>query len=1067
MPEALMQAKPLRLEVTHIIPGRIRIHVHGVLMPPDALLTSLNAVPHVREVKYDSFTHSLVILHDPGLTVDDLQHVCCDEVPAEVMTASFTTDKEQTSSANQEEQQPTVPCVIHTGVPGRIRLHLPLLQRQPAIAHHLSCQLKYRNGILTARANVVTGNLLVEFSPSKFTQAEICQLVTELAAMPVPTSDKPTHPTDHSTRELYRWAASEALPQVLQKMDVVSTDGLSDDDVRRRMMALGSRALDVEFQRKPAEIIKDQFLSVPTLILGGAALLSACTGACIDAIVISSVILLNGVIGYFTERYAESAVEALCKLGYPQAHVIREGKRQIVPAANLVPGDIIRLHAGDLVPADARIIKGSLLVDEAMITGESEPVHKTADSTDPPQHIYQFGNIAFHGTAVVDGRAHALVLTTGKDTELGRINMLVNNADSHRRTRMQDELDRLGKTLGIGGVAVCSALVGGRLLRRTPTMQTMKTGISQAVSAVPEGLPTVAVTALAQGMQRMLDQQVIIRKLPAVEALGSVTVLCVDKTGTLTLNQMAVERYWWEGNEYRYHTQSTVHNGYFSLNNAEINLHDHPLLQTMLHLGVLCNEAKLRPDAGDGLHVSGSATEGALLLAAHGIGHKYQAIRKAHPLLAMHRRGKHQPWMASFHSRQEGGVLISVKGAPDAVLALCSARMDELGNIVPLTDADRLRYRVANERMAEEGLRVLAFARVHREQFDANEALDGLTWVGLVGIHDPIRPGVADAIRRCRQAGVRVVVLTGDQRGTAQAVASHLGLASDDTTIINASDLAQLSSQEIDHTVQQATVFARVSPEDKLRIVQSLQAAGEVVVMTGDGINDGPALKAADIGVAMGERSSDVAKELADVVLTRNDFTALVAAIEQGRTIFTNIQRALRYLMVANISEMCFSAATLLFGLPFPLHPVQILWLNLISDVFPALALVMEPIDRRVMHQPPRRPDALLIQRSDWRNMSIDTITIMGSLLGVYLWGLKRYGIGRHASAVTFTAATLSEALYLLACRGQSPKTDTGYRRQALAFGSIGLTIGLHLAINHWAPLRRLLYGSPLSMLDY
>jgi Ca2+-transporting ATPase len=987
-----------------------------------------------------------------------------ESLPMSGVVNAYAGDEQMPASAAEKK---AVLHVRHAAVPGRVRLHLPALKRQPRLAMHLQSHLGMQMGIRGVQASAVTGSLLLEFEPSMRTLADIGKLVGEVLALPLASPAAPERTPERTTRELYRWAAAASVPEVVKKLQVALAEGLSAEEARRRMLASGSRLLEGESRRTTGEILREQLRSVPSMILSAAVALSFCTARWVDGVVIGSVMLINGVIGYLTERYADNAIEALRQLGYPQAHVVRGGERHTIPAAQLAPGDLIRLRAGDLVPADARLVKGTLLLDEAMITGESEPVLKHTDPTAPPRYIYQFQNVIFQGTAVVDGRAHAVVLATGQDTELGQINALVRTALPNR-TRLQDEMDRLGKTLGAGGLTICALLSGGRLLRRQPTVQTIQNGISLAVSSVPEGLPTVAVTALAKGMQRMLRQQVIIRKLPAVEALGSVTVLCVDKTGTLTLNQMSVEQYWWEGRRFQHHLHATPGAGYFTLDGHSVSADAHPAFAAMLRAGILCNEAKLHKDAAEGLHVSGSATEGALLLAAAQAGYQYKEVRKTYPLATFRRRGERQPWMASVNTHPDGDLLVSVKGAPNAVLALCTCRMDAQGYPVPLTEADRACYRTENERMADAGLRVLAFAQGQRPELAPDAAVDGLTWLGMVGLHDPVRPGVAEAIQRCREAGVRVVVLTGDQHGTALAVARHLGLASDDAAVINAPDLAQRSPAEIARMVGQASVFARVSPEDKLRIVQSLQAAGEVVVMTGDGINDGPALKAADIGVAMGDQSSDVAKELADVVLTQNDFAALVAAVEQGRTIYANIQRAVRYLMVANASEMLLSAATLALGLPYPLRPVQILWLNLISDVFPALALVVEPPDRQVMRQPPRSPDTPLLNRAEWRHLGIDAAAIMGAMLTTYLWALRRYGAGPRASAITFTTATMSEALYVLACRGHGRKWHRGdMQQQAVVWGGIGATVGLHLAINHWGPLRRLLQGSPLGLLDY
>jgi Ca2+-transporting ATPase len=977
--------------------------------------------------------------------------------------------------------------IVHSAVAGRVRFAVSGLKGRPRTAERLQARLLALPGVRAAQASALTGRVLLRFDPSWQSLRSLARQTAaaiDLASQPgqppetlleswngslPPALAAPGGSSERALWTRHCWSASVTPADVLRELGVPNADGLPEAEASRRAVGRGSRALPSPSRRATAEILREQFVTVPNGLLAGAMGVAALTHGGWDAAVIGTVVLLNGVIGYFTEHYAESAVEALRRLGFPLARVIRAGQHQNIPAEQLVPGDVVRLRSGDLVPADARVTEGTLLVDEAMLTGESEPVPKHWRPIDPPGQIHEFQNMVFQGTAVADGRARAVVLATGRDTELGRIHALVSGTTAPR-TRLQEEMDRLGRTLGFGAAGICAALFAVAALRRQPLLSSLQTAVSLAVSAVPEGLPAIATTALAVGMRRMLRRQVIIRKLPSVEALGSLTVLCVDKTGTLTLNRMTASRYWWEGQLYRFESRGAPGRGIYREGHRRLDPRSTPALDAMLRVGVLCNEAKLRREKG-GLHVSGSATEGALLLAAHAAGYWFEDLRAQYRKLTIHRRAQRSRRMVSVHRDPAGGLRVAVKGSPEAVLELCDSRLDAGGQPLPLTPADRERYRQANQRLSEDGLRVLAFAWGRKEERAAAPDLHGLTWLGLVGLEDPIRPGVAEAIRRCDRAGVRTVILTGDQRGTAVAVARTLGLDDGRARVLEAADLEQMPADQIAPTVANTAVFARVSPEHKLRIVQALQASGQVVAMTGDGINDGPALKVADIGIAMGgEGSSDVARELADVVLTRNDFESIVTAVEQGRVIFANIRRALRYLLSTNVSELLLAGVTLLAGIPFPFRPTQILWINLVSDVFPALALVLEPTDREVMRQPPRAPGTPVVTRREWAGLCADAAVIGTGSLGAYLWAARRYGFGPVASAVALTATTIGEALYALACSGAQERQGVAGRgagHHSALLGTVAGSIGLQLAVNHWRPLQRLLHGAPLRGPDY
>lgn len=1083
------------LELVHNTAARLRFRWVGDGSPPDEFVEALSSASGVIAVDYRPNTRSLVVQYGSGFNTKELgelakAHVLVIGDKSQPVPLAAPCDSPANGGAKRTQpkaiqvpprgavEETLTVCITHATIPGRVRLQVPALKLRPRASARLGEKLASLPGIREARITSANSSILVEYDPVHQTirgildciasslRARVNVLVANGQSL-TPDWDRKV-PKSRSRiesmkpRDSYRWAAAAPVSEVMRELGVPNKDGLTPEEVARRAAALAGNQLDIGRRRNTTEILREQFVTIPTIMLAAGMGMSMVVGAFADAVAIGAVLLANGGIGYYTERYAEGAIEALRKLGFPQAHVARRGIRVNIPAAELVPGDVIRLRAGFIVPADARIIEGRALINESMLTGESEPVTKHAGITEPPKRLHDFQNVVFQGTSVVDGRVRAVVLATGKNTELGRIQGMVQEAEQPK-TNLQRELDYLGKVLSIGAVAVSGVLLGVGLLRGLPVFSTIQTIISLAVSAVPEGLPATATTALAVGMSRMLRRKAIIRRLPAVESLGSVTVLCVDKTGTVTLNRMTASHYWWQGRVYRY--QNGDLEGHFTLSDRRIDPRDHRPLDAMLKVGILCNEAKLW-NAPDGPRVSGSSTEGALLLAGRAAGYWYKDLRSEFPLRQAPRRTAGQMLMTSVHANPDGSSFIAVKGAPEAVLKRCSHRINPDGDPVLLTAEDVIACRAANKQMAEEGLRVLAFAQ-KTVPMDASieDHKRGLVWLGLVGLEDPIRPGVREALDTSRVAGIRTIILTGDQRGTALAVARTLGLAEGSEGVMEAGQLDTLGPAEIAEAVGRVAVFARVSPEDKLRIVRALQAAGHVVAMTGDGINDGPALKAADIGIALGEGSSDVAKELADVVLTQNDFGSIVAAVEQGRVIYTNIARALSYLIASNVSELMVAAVTLTTGIPFPFRPIQILWMNLVSDVFPALALVMEPTDHDVMRQPPRPPGTPLIGRREGLRLTEDAAVLALGGLAAFLVAAGRYGYGVVASTVAFTAVTIGEALYAYAW--SAPPQNRGRGQRGALLPTIGATVALQVGVNHWKPMQGLLHVAPLALRDY
>jgi len=721
-----------------------------------------------------------------------------------------------------------------------------------------------------------------------------------------------------------------------------SASGLSPEAAARRRARDGANRLPEIGRRSSAEILKDQLVSVPTLMLVAATGLSVVTGGIADAVVITAVLALNGIIGVSTEKYAEGAIRALQRLGSPRATVLRGGHTQDISGADVVVGDVVRLRPGDLVPADGRVIEShALTVDEAPLTGESIPVAKGRDPLPAPTSLSECRNQVFMGTAVATGHGRAVVTATAARTQLGLITTLV-GGESAPRTRLQEGLDQLAKQLGMSTLAVSAGIFAVGVASGLPALGMLQTAIALAISAVPEGLPAVATTALAIGMARMLRRQVVIRKLGAVEALGGVTVLCVDKTGTLTLNRMEVAEVRVDGQTMPFRPRAEWAIGRVPTSTPPPLPAMSPTLRRLLETGALCNEADMEIGS-QGLRIRGSSTEGALLLAAQNAGIDTEALRSRYSLMDIRHRETGNPMMMTLHESGDGRYRLCAKGAPDTVLGLCDRVLSD-GEQRRLTPGLRRRILEANEDMAARGLRVLGYAEAERDRPRLNGNSDsGLTWLGLTGMEDPLRPGVAESIARCRAAGIRTVILTGDHPATAAAVARALGIAQEaDGHVAEASSLIGLPLPELRETAARVDVYARVSPEAKLRIVRALQSNGEVVAMTGDGVNDGPAMKAADVGIAMGKQGTEVAKEIADMVLLEDDFDQMAEAIEQGRAIYGNIRRSLRYLVASNLSEVIAVAGALLTRMPIPFTALQMLWMNLISDVFPALALTLE-----------------------------------------------------------------------------------------------------------------------------
>ena len=931
---------------------------------------------------------------------------------------------------------PTAVTVVSNAVPGRLRLRVPSLAGQHALAA-LAERLATDSAVRDVRANGVTGSLLVRFDPAHLDTRQITTLVRRHHRA-LGNGHNGHHPGE------YAWHLLPAT-DVAARLRTSMTRGLTSAEAAERLDTLGSNRLPVPQPKTPLEIVAGHVGSLPVLLLGGAAVLSLLSGAALEAGAILAVILANGAIGYLTERRVERILASLQDGRALRALVRRDGMEVVLPAQAVVPGDLLVLRAGREVPADARLIEAdALAVDESALTGESVPASKRAGATSTSNGaLGDRINMVYAGTMVSEGSATAVVTATGRQTELGKVRALVAEADP-LATPLERQLEQTGRRLVALSLGACAAALGLGLLRGVAPLVMLRSSLSLAVAAVPEGLPAVATTTLALGMDRMRRRGTLVRRLAAVESLGAITVICLDKTGTLTENRMTVDSWWAGGREYGRDEA------------AAARLTD-PALARAMSVAVLCNEAELAEGGGS---TRGSSTEQALLEAAREAGLDYRAERHRYPVRDMRRRRDGANWMATIHAVGPEATLIVMKGAPEQVLARVDTWIRD-GRVQPLSLHDRREITTVNDGLAARGLRLLALA------FKPMIAMEdptyyGLVLAGLVAFTDPIRSGAPEAIRAFRRAGIRPVVITGDHARTAAAVYGELGRGNGHARIFDASHLGELGSDEIQALVRDVDVFARVSPRDKYRIVRALQAGGDVVAMTGDGINDAAALRAADIGIAMGKRGTDVARDVADVVLVADDFGGIVTAIEQGRTIQANIGKSLQFLLATNVSEILLTLGGLALGIRHPMSAMQFLWINLLSDVAPALALAVEPAEPDVMTRPPRDPRAPLLPRSAVVEIGRDAAILASTALAAHGIGLARYGAGPRATSLAFSTLTVGQLLHALGYRSRR-----GWGGGGLLLGTVGLSIGAQLGAMALPPLRNVLGFTPLGMADW
>jgi P-type Ca2+ transporter type 2C len=848
-------------------------------------------------------------------------------------------------------------------------------------------------------------------------------------------------------------AAEAALARLASR-----PEGLSEREAEERLARYGPNDLPVAPPPSLWSILAAQLRSVVVALLAVATLVAWLAGERLDAAAILVVLVLNTALGFAMELKARRAMDALRRLEVPRALVRREGRVLEIDARRLVPGDVIELEAGRQVPADARLLSAAeLRCVEATLTGESLPVHKRADAVLPEDTpLADRVNLVYRSTAVAAGAGRAVVFATGAATEVGRIGRLTSDVQAER-TPLEKRLDALGRRLVVVSLAV-AALVGLiGLLRGGSLALVAETAIALGIAAVPEGLPAVSTIALAIGVARMARRRVLVRRLPQVETLGSTTVVCTDKTGTLTAGVMTASVFVADGEEIAVSGAGYDPKGGFSAGGVPLAPAEHPVLLEALRIGALCNRAEVLEKDGRWEAV-GDPTEAALLVAARKAGLDRRRLKEEWPEQAEIPFSSERAWMATFHAAG-GGTVAFVKGAPGRIVERSTAAA-ERGGERPLDDAGRAALLERNRELAARGLRVLALARGAARP---GEEPQRLTLVGLVGMEDPVAAGVLETIAAFARARIRTVMITGDQKLTAVAVAGRLGILPPGGEVLEGRELARLDPGSLTDRLRHVAAFCRVSPEDKLRIVSSLQAAGEVVAMLGDGVNDAPALRKADLGVAMGGRGTDVAKEAAAVVLQDDRFPTLAAAVEEGRVIFDNIRKFVFYLFSCNLAEVLVLLAAGLVGLPQPLFPLQILWLNLVTDTLPALSLAAEPAEAGVMDRPPRDPREAILSRA-----FLGSITSYGALIAaVTLAGfvaVLRSGSPDGAVTVAFVTLGLAQGFHL----GNARSVAAVLRPQRVlanpwALAALGAVTLLQVGAVGFTPLARLLGLVPLS----
>lgn len=849
--------------------------------------------------------------------------------------------------------------------------------------------------------------------------------------------------------------------ELLDRLNSDPKTGLSSSEVEARLDKYGPNRIESSNKRSLLEKLKDQLVDPMVILLIIASIISAFTGDTVEAIIIIAIVVINAIMSIYQEGQAEDSVAALQKMSSPEATVLRDGKRGKVKADGLVPGDIVILETGDIIPADIRLLDSrNLQIDESSLTGESVAVEKDADAVyDTEVGIGDRSNSAFSSSIVTYGHGEGVITATGHDTEIGHIATSLDSVED-KETPLQRQLKDLSKKLAILVIVVCALVfIVGYFRSNMSILENFMVAVSLAVAAIPEGLTAVVTIVLSIGMNRMVEKKAIVKNLVSVETLGSTTAICSDKTGTLTQNEMTITKVFTDFKEFDVEGSGYTPQGDIKLDGETIK--DHDQIKLLMTVASLSNDANLIEN--NGLYeITGDPTEGAMLTLAEKWGIVQEDLNEAHPRIDEIPFDSDRKMMTTFHE-MDGTYYAMTKGAPDIMINNSSKIMID-GKLEDFTEDMKRQVLEENTKLAKQALRVMAYSFKPYETLEGEELTTEniereMVFVGLTGMIDPPRPEARAAVAECHNSGIDVIMITGDYFETALAIAKDLGIAEREDQAMQGSDLNNKSEEEIREIVKTKRIFARVSPQNKVQLVNALQANGNIVAMTGDGVNDAPAIKNADIGISMGITGTDVAKDTADMILVDDNFATIVNAVEEGRVIFSNIKKFVGFLLSCNIAEVLIVFLSILFGLPSPLTPIQLLWLNLVTDAFPALALGVEPAEADIMERDPRDPSESILAGETGKNVILQSIAITISVLAAYIIGLNYIFPNNIEGAHTMVFATLITSELLRAFSVRSEKytlKELGWFSNKNLVKANLLSFALLLLVMYVPPIRRL-----------